>query len=180
VRVLEQKMGPKSKEARHYHPARVAVGLTDQLSRITLDGGAEFDRETRAGQATWRDAEFHQEANLSDKPAHQVLVELKRGSGDMSQSAAWLQVPGARAAEAADPGRRPSRCSLARPPGVSSSASVSRTASPRSRTGTTRRCTSWCFRSLLPGYGERSSAEPPQCHRPGAFLAVQPNLPHYS
>src|SRR5690348_4345798 len=66
VRVLDHKLAPKAKEPRHFAPARVTVNLTAQHTKVTLDGNDALERDTAAGVAAYRGAEFQQVENLGD------------------------------------------------------------------------------------------------------------------
>jgi len=181
VRVLDHRLPAKGREARHFHPPRLTVNLADQLSRVTLDGGASVEREYKAGQAIWREAEYHEVQSLSDKPGREIIVELKRADGDMSTSAAWTRVAGPRAVDARD--ARVSRVALL------GSRALRGPFAERVRlsdgyAGGARRQSSEQHVLVLAGryclgYGERMERASAQCHGPGAFIAIQAAVPHY-
>ncbi len=77
VRVLRITYGPHEKSVMHEHPAGVAVFLTEQRGKFTLEDGKTVERDWKVGQAQWVPAEKHLPENVSDKPLELVLVELK-------------------------------------------------------------------------------------------------------
>ena len=84
VRVLRVTYGPHEKSVMHYHPAGVAVFLTDFTGTFTLpdgivalDDGQPVEFEFRAGEAIWAEAGSHLPENLRDEPLEVILVELK-------------------------------------------------------------------------------------------------------
>ena len=80
VRVLRIAYGPHDKSVMHYHPASVAVFLTDTKGQFTLPGGKVLRDSAKAGETRWGDAETHLPENLTDKPFELILVELKTRS----------------------------------------------------------------------------------------------------
>ena len=77
VRVLRSTYGPHEKSVMHYHPAGVAVFLTDNTGTFTLPDGQTVEFEARAGEAIWAEAGSHLPENLRDEPIEVILVELK-------------------------------------------------------------------------------------------------------
>lgn len=78
VRAVRISYGPGEKSVMHYHPAGVAVFLTDQKVKFTLPDGSTEEVETKAGEAGWVDAGQHLPENLGDNPIELILVELKQ------------------------------------------------------------------------------------------------------
>ncbi len=77
VRVLRIKYGPHEKSVMHWHPAGVAVFLTDLHVKFGLPGGKATEQTGTAGQAVSEAAGSHLPENLSDRPFELILVELK-------------------------------------------------------------------------------------------------------
>jgi quercetin dioxygenase-like cupin family protein len=77
VRVLRITYGPHEKSVMHYHPASVAVFLTDAQARFTTPDGKTQEPPVKAGDVQWTKAGKHLPENLGDKPFEVILVELK-------------------------------------------------------------------------------------------------------
>ncbi len=77
VRVLRITYGPHEKSVMHYHPANVAVFLTDGQTRFTTPDGKTQDAPVKAGSVRWAEAGKHLPENLGDKPFELILIELK-------------------------------------------------------------------------------------------------------
>ncbi len=80
VRVLRITYGPNESSVMHYHPASVAVLLTDQRVQFTLPDGQTVEVGGQAGEVEWAEAESHLPQNLSDRPLELILVEIKTQS----------------------------------------------------------------------------------------------------
>ena len=78
VRAVRISYGPGEKSVMHYHPAGVAVFLTDQKVKSTMTDGSTQEVEAKAGEALWMEAGQHLPENLADKPLELILVELKK------------------------------------------------------------------------------------------------------
>lgn len=78
VRVLHWTVVPNEKTAMHNHPALVSIPLSAGKTRFTSADGKTRDVESKAGQATWSDAEKHASESLGDKPGEIIQVELKK------------------------------------------------------------------------------------------------------
>jgi quercetin dioxygenase-like cupin family protein len=78
VRIVRAKYGPHEKSVMHAHPATVAVFLKSAKVRMTGPTGKTEDREVRAGEAAFSEAEEHLPENLGDGSVEVVLIELKR------------------------------------------------------------------------------------------------------
>lgn len=77
VRIVRVAYGPGEESAMHFHPANVAVFLTDLESEMTLPDGSIQTLSADAGDVAFGPAEQHQPKNASDMPLEVVLVELK-------------------------------------------------------------------------------------------------------
>ncbi len=80
VRVIRITYGPNESSVMHYHPAGVAVFLTDQRVQFTLPDGQTVEVEAQAGEVLWTEAGSHLPQNLSDRPLELILVEIKTQS----------------------------------------------------------------------------------------------------
>jgi quercetin dioxygenase-like cupin family protein len=77
VRILRFHYGPHEKSVMHSHPALTAIFLVDGRAKFTMKDGTSQEREMKAGDAMWMDAETHLPENLGDKPIEGILVEMK-------------------------------------------------------------------------------------------------------
>lgn len=80
VRVIRITYGPNESSVMHYHPAGVAVFLTDQRVQFTLPDGQTLEVEAQAGEVIWIEAGSHLPQNLNDRPLELILVEIKTQS----------------------------------------------------------------------------------------------------
>ncbi len=80
VRVIRITYGPNESSVMHYHPAAVAVFLTDQRVQFTLPDGQTLEVEAQTGEVIWTEAGSHLPQNLSDRPLELILVEIKTQS----------------------------------------------------------------------------------------------------
>ena len=78
VRVLRISYAPGEKSVMHYHPASVAVFLTDGKTRMTTPDGKSEETSTKAGAANWAPAGSHLPQNVGDQRFEVILVELKK------------------------------------------------------------------------------------------------------
>jgi quercetin dioxygenase-like cupin family protein len=78
VRVLRITYGAHEKSVMHWHPAGVAVFLTENRGRFTFPDGTTTERTWRAGESMMFPPEEHLPENLTNKPLELLLVELKR------------------------------------------------------------------------------------------------------
>ncbi|MGI9074083.1 MAG: hypothetical protein ACR2JB_22840 [Bryobacteraceae bacterium] len=91
VRVLRFTESPGAKLAMHSHPAYVAVGLGNDVSRYTFPDGRSSKEKTKAGQAQFSQPVTHASENIGGTAMESVMVELKTkpadtvltGAGDM-------------------------------------------------------------------------------------------------
>ena len=77
VRVLRIHYGPHEKSVWHYHPAGVAIALTDVHGKFTLPGGKTQEINMKAGESMIVAAGKHLPENLGDSDFEIILVELK-------------------------------------------------------------------------------------------------------
>ncbi len=81
VRVIRQRVDPKSKSAFHEHLLpRVTVYLTEQrvFTAVASGRGSSFINE--AGKVSWGERAQHSERNTGAQPFEVLLVEIKRGA----------------------------------------------------------------------------------------------------
>ena len=77
VRVLRIHYGAHEKSVMHYHPASVAVFLTDVHGKFTYPDGKSEEAQGKAGEPRWGKAGKHLPENTSDNAFDLILVELK-------------------------------------------------------------------------------------------------------
>ncbi len=77
VRVLEYRIKPGKKDATHSHPDYIVYALTPGKFKFTLPDGKTFDREAKAGEVLFIEAETHATENVGSTEAHGLLIELK-------------------------------------------------------------------------------------------------------
>jgi hypothetical protein len=78
VRVLEYSDRPGDKTQQHGHPAFVLYALSSFKRSLTLPNGKVLEREFKAGDVMWSDAQIHIGENIGDTPTRVVIVELKK------------------------------------------------------------------------------------------------------
>jgi hypothetical protein len=76
VRVLEVRIRPGEKSARHVHPDAVWYLASSMKARFTADDGSTVEAEFPAG-AVWRDGETHAVENIGANELRAVAIELK-------------------------------------------------------------------------------------------------------
>ncbi len=81
VRVLRITYGPHEKSVMHYHPAGVAVFLTNQHGKFTFPDGQTTEWEAKPGDAIWAEDGAHLPENLTGDRIEVILVELKTPTG---------------------------------------------------------------------------------------------------
>lgn len=81
VRVLDYKDMPGDKTNQHRHNAFVLYVLSDFKRSITLPGGRVLQRQFKAGDVMWSDAQTHVGTNTGETPTHVILVEMKSQIG---------------------------------------------------------------------------------------------------
>lgn len=77
VRVIRIKYGPGEKSVMHYHPAGVAVFLTDAHGSFELPDGTTQAVDAKAGETMLLPAGQHKPSNLGKEGFEVVQVELK-------------------------------------------------------------------------------------------------------
>ncbi len=77
VRVLEFRSKTGEKIGMHSHPDHFVYSFGDGKTRYTSADGKTTERETKAGEVSWRDAESHASESIGTGEAHGLLVELK-------------------------------------------------------------------------------------------------------
>lgn len=81
VRVLDYKDLPGEKTNQHKHPAFVLYTLAAFKRSITLPDGKVLQRQFKAGDVMWSDAQTHIGTNTGETPTHVILVEMKSEIG---------------------------------------------------------------------------------------------------
>ena len=81
VRVLDYKDQPGQATSQHKHPAFVLYAFSPFKRSITLPDGKILQRQFKAGDVMWSDAQTHIGTNTGDTPTHVILVELKSNIG---------------------------------------------------------------------------------------------------
>ncbi len=77
VRVLEFRSKPGDKIGMHSHPDLFVYNFVTGKTRFTSPDGKTTERESKAGDVTWRGAETHASEYIGTGEAHALLVELK-------------------------------------------------------------------------------------------------------
>ena len=72
----------------HYHPAAVAVYLTDVHGQMTTPDGESVEMHAEAGQVELHPAGQHLPKNMADEPLELVLIELKAGAASAANPSA--------------------------------------------------------------------------------------------
>ena len=81
VRVLDYKDMPGDKTNQHRHNAFVLYVLSDFKRSISLPDGRVMQRQFKAGEVMWSDAQTHVGTNTGENPTHVILVEMKSQIG---------------------------------------------------------------------------------------------------
>ncbi len=81
VRVLDYKDVPGDKTNQHKHPAFVLYSLSNFKRSITLPDGSVLQRQFKAGDVMWSNAQTHIGTNTGETPTHVILVEMKSQIG---------------------------------------------------------------------------------------------------
>src|SRR6266851_5036580 len=81
VRVLEAILPPDVKEQVHSHPAYVIYVLEGGRYRNYASDGKATEGELKTGDVLYREPLTHAAENISDRPLHMILVELKGTAG---------------------------------------------------------------------------------------------------
>ena len=77
VRVLRVHYGPHEKSVWHWHPAGIAIAVTDVHAKFNLPGGKSQDANMKAGETKWTPAGKHLPENLGDSDFEVLVIELK-------------------------------------------------------------------------------------------------------
>ena len=77
VRVLEFRSKPGEKIGMHSHPDCIVYSLAAGKTKFTSPDGKTTERESKAGDTTWRDAETHASEYTGTGESHALLIELK-------------------------------------------------------------------------------------------------------
>jgi quercetin dioxygenase-like cupin family protein len=77
VRVLEFHGKPGDKIPMHSHPNYFVYSSLTGKTKYTYPDGKTEERETKAGEVSWRNAETHASENVGTGEAHSLLVEIK-------------------------------------------------------------------------------------------------------
>jgi len=77
VRVVRISYGPGEKSVMHYHPANVAVLMTDNQMTFTHPDGKTVDVSGKKGKVVWDAGGKHLPQNTGDQPVEVLLVEMK-------------------------------------------------------------------------------------------------------
>ena len=77
VRVLRYHDRPGEKTSMHAHPDLVLHALSAFKRRLKLAIGKTWEREFRAGEVFWVDAQMHIGENIGDTDTNVMIVELK-------------------------------------------------------------------------------------------------------
>ena len=77
VRIVRITYGPGETSVMHYHPASVAVFLTDQQGRFEMADGTIEEVNAKAGEQLFLPAGTHLPTNTAGDPLELILVELK-------------------------------------------------------------------------------------------------------
>ena len=81
VRVLDYQDQPGQATQQHRHPAFVLYALVPFRRSLTLPDGKVLQRQFKAGDVMWSDAQTHVGTNTGDNPTHVVIVEMKSSIG---------------------------------------------------------------------------------------------------
>lgn len=77
VRVLRITYGPGEKSIMHFHPAGMAIFLTDGEGNFILPDGTSMETSFKAGDFSWLPESTHQPENTGDKPFELIQIEMK-------------------------------------------------------------------------------------------------------
>ena len=78
VRVLEYKDQPGEKTHQHAHPAFVVYAVSPFKRELVLPDGKTMQREFRAGDIMWSEAQAHIGHNIGNTPTHVIMIEMKK------------------------------------------------------------------------------------------------------
>jgi quercetin dioxygenase-like cupin family protein len=78
VRVVRVVMKPGEKLEMHSHSAYILYSLAGGKVKYTSADGKTEEREAKAGQAVWREAETHSSENVGTTETRSLVIELKK------------------------------------------------------------------------------------------------------
>lgn len=78
VRVVRVVLKPGEKIETHSHPASISYFFTAGKAKFTSADGKTEERDSKAGQAVWRDPETHSAENTGTTEARILVIELKK------------------------------------------------------------------------------------------------------
>lgn len=81
VRVLDYKDVSGDRTNQHTHPAFVLYSLSHFKRSITLVDDTVLQRQFKAGDVMWSNAQTHIGTNTGETPTHVILVEMKSQIG---------------------------------------------------------------------------------------------------
>ena len=77
VRVLEYRIKPGKKDAIHSHPDYIVYPLSSAEVKFTFPDGKTIEREGKAGEVMFFEAETHATENVGTTEAYGLIIELK-------------------------------------------------------------------------------------------------------
>ena len=77
VRVLDYRDKPGAETKPHHHPAFVLYVLSPFKRRLTFPDGTVKEREFKAGEVMWMEAQTHVGRNIGTTETHALIVEPK-------------------------------------------------------------------------------------------------------
>jgi quercetin dioxygenase-like cupin family protein len=77
VRVLDYRDKPGAETKPHHHPAFVLYVLSPFKRRLTFPDGTVKEREFKAGEVMWMEAQTHVGRNTGTTETHALIVEPK-------------------------------------------------------------------------------------------------------
>jgi len=77
VRVLEYADKPGEKTHQHAHPAFVLYAVSPFKRKLMLPNGKVLEREFKAGDIMWSDAQTHIGENVGESPTHVIMIEMQ-------------------------------------------------------------------------------------------------------
>ena len=78
VKIYEMDLAPRQKTEMHAHPDYVGYMITDGRLRFHYADGISEDKEYKAGQVAYRQAQKHDIENAGDQQARILIIELKK------------------------------------------------------------------------------------------------------
>jgi len=78
IRVMDVRHKPGEKAPMHSHPNHVVYWFTGGTVKSTSSDGKTETHTSKAGQATWRNAETHTVENVGKNEIHALDIELKK------------------------------------------------------------------------------------------------------